>query len=287
MNEYFYDSAAGKLYFMPNTTDQNADGSPKVALAEVPTIANFFALFGAEEAPVANVSFSGITFTGGRPTIFDPHGQPSGGDWALERMGALLFEGTEDVVVADCLFERIDSNAVFISGYNRRTQVLRNEFSLLGNNAVASWGRSVDWDGTGGQQPRHSLIMGNIVHDSECPGPNPNSTLTPCTTPHASSVPLPLRNPRAAPQSASSKSSPPSTSRRSRARTLSLQTSCTTSRARPSTSRTASAARTCSRTTCSTTRAASRRIMAHSVRGAQDLDRRLYLGTRTHASNAP
>ena len=165
VNEYFYDAAAGKLYFMPNTTDQNADGSPRVDLAEVPAIANFFSLFGAEEAPVTNVSFQGITFTGGRPTMFDPHGQPSGGDWALERMGAILLEGTEDVIVADCLFERIDSNAVFLSGYNRRAQVVRNEFSLLGNNAVASWGRSVDWDGTGGQQPRHSLIMGNIVHD--------------------------------------------------------------------------------------------------------------------------
>jgi len=87
-------------------------------------------LFGSEDAPVANVSFSGIAFTGGRPTMFDPHGQvrarararslsrarvgfalrpthparcnhhhtpphthtkksspqPSGGDWALERM---------------------------------------------------------------------------------------------------------------------------------------------------------------------------------------------------------
>lgn len=95
-----------------------------------------------------------------------PHApQPSGGDWALERMGALLLEGTVDAAVADCVFERIDSNAVFLSGFNRRAQVLRNEFSLLGNNAVASWGRSVDYDGTGGQQPRHSVISGNIVHD--------------------------------------------------------------------------------------------------------------------------
>jgi hypothetical protein len=165
VNEFFFDARAGKLYFMPNTTDQNADGSPKVALAEVPVLATFFALFGSEDAPVANVTFSGIAFTGGRPTMFDPHGQPSAGDWSLERMGALLFEGTEDAVVSDCTFSRIDSNAVFLSGYNRRAQVVRNEFSLLGNNAVASWGRSVDYDGTGGQQPRHSVISGNIAHD--------------------------------------------------------------------------------------------------------------------------
>ena len=45
--------------------------------------------------------------------MFDPHGQPSGGDWSLERMGVLLFEGTEDAVVSDCTFSRIDSNAVY------------------------------------------------------------------------------------------------------------------------------------------------------------------------------
>jgi len=75
VNEYFYDAEAGKLYFMPNATDANADGSPNVSLAEVPSLAVFFSLFGSEEAPVVNVTFSGITFTGGRPTMFDPHGQ--------------------------------------------------------------------------------------------------------------------------------------------------------------------------------------------------------------------
>jgi hypothetical protein len=113
--------------------------------------------------PLAFAAASAHALTTAARRIFTP--QPSGGDWALERMGALLFEGTVDASVADCRFERIDSNAVFLSGFNRRAQVLRNEFSLLGNNAVASWGRSVDYDGTGGQQPRHSVISGNIVHD--------------------------------------------------------------------------------------------------------------------------
>ena len=151
----------------PNATagDANPDGSPKIALAEVPSLAIFFSAFGTEEFPVRNLSFVGLTFTGGRPTFMDPHGQPSGGDWALERMGVLLLEGTEDAAITDSLFTRIDGNAVFLSGYNRRAAVLRNEFSLLGQNAIASWGRSVDYDGTGGQQPRHSLIAQNIAHD--------------------------------------------------------------------------------------------------------------------------
>jgi hypothetical protein len=49
----------------------------------------------------------------------DPHGVPSGGDWALQRTGALFFEGTEQLSVSDCLFIRLDGNALFLSGYNR------------------------------------------------------------------------------------------------------------------------------------------------------------------------
>ena len=78
VNEYFYDSSSGKLYFFPNITDQNSDGSPNVALAEVPTLAVLFNLYGSEEYPVANVTFNGLTFTGGRPTFLEPHDQPSG-----------------------------------------------------------------------------------------------------------------------------------------------------------------------------------------------------------------
>ncbi len=51
--------------------------------------------------------------------------------------GILLFEGTEDLAVEDSLFTRIDGNAVFLSGYNRRTSIQRNEFALLGQNAIA------------------------------------------------------------------------------------------------------------------------------------------------------
>jgi hypothetical protein len=95
----------------------------------------------------------------------EPRGQPSGGDWALERLGVLLLEGTEDVAVSECLFTRIDGNAIFLSGYNRRAVVARNEFVWLGQNAVASWGRTDEWDGTGGQQPRHTTLYGNLAHE--------------------------------------------------------------------------------------------------------------------------
>lgn len=50
----------------------------------------------------------------------DPHGLPSGGDWGLERLGAIRLNGTEDIAITDSLFHKLDGNAIFVDGYNRR-----------------------------------------------------------------------------------------------------------------------------------------------------------------------
>ena len=164
-NEFWHDPVAGVLYLAPNASDAGPDGSPPASLS-LPFLHTFFSLAGSEEDPVRNVSWTGLTFTGGRPTFMEAaRGQPSGGDWALERLGALLLEGTEDVSVSECLFTRIDGNAIFLSGYNRRAVIDRNEFVWLGQSAIASWGRTDEWDGTGGQQPRHTAVTGNVAYE--------------------------------------------------------------------------------------------------------------------------
>lgn len=54
--------------------------------------------------PIKNVKISNLKFRDSPYTYMDPHGVPSGGDWALERMAAVFLEGTENVVVESCLF---------------------------------------------------------------------------------------------------------------------------------------------------------------------------------------
>ena len=49
-------------------------------------------------------------------TFMEPHGVPSGGDWALQRTAALFFEGTERVSVEACVLQRLDGNALMLSG---------------------------------------------------------------------------------------------------------------------------------------------------------------------------
>ena len=90
----------------------------------------------------------------------------SGGDWALERLAALLVEGATGLEVSDCTFTRIDSNALMLSGFTRDAWVHDSEFALLGGSAVALWGRAADgFDVTGGQVPRRTVVERCFFHD--------------------------------------------------------------------------------------------------------------------------
>eukprot|EP01065_Artemidia_motanka_P009904 TRINITY_DN1513_c0_g1_i3.p1 TRINITY_DN1513_c0_g1~~TRINITY_DN1513_c0_g1_i3.p1 ORF type:complete len:935 (+),score=335.66 TRINITY_DN1513_c0_g1_i3:85-2889(+) len=159
VNEFWYDGEAKRLYFKPNST--SAPDSEVV----VPTLSVFFDVAATMQAPASDITFDGISVVDGRPTFMEPHGNPSGGDWALERQGAIRIEGAREVRVQNCLFTRLDSNAVSINGYARNVTVDKNEFVWLGQNCVASWGRAKDNDGTDGEFPRFNTVTRNLVHE--------------------------------------------------------------------------------------------------------------------------
>jgi len=156
--EFFFDPVSKQLYLMPNATEPPSD-------VVVPTLANLIEVIGSQQQPVTDISITGITFTANRPTFMEPRTNPSGGDWALERMGAVYLQGTEMAEVHNNTFVRLDSNAVFLSGYNRNASITVNNFRWLGQNAIASWGTPVDNDGTNGDFPRYTLVQGNFIHE--------------------------------------------------------------------------------------------------------------------------
>lgn len=161
-NEYFYDESESTLYLCFNGT-----GTPPRSVV-VPTLETVLSLQGTREAPVRNVTISRIAFEDTKPTYMGAHGSPSGGDWSLQRIGALLFEGTEGCVVTENLFVRLDSTALFLSGYNRATRIVKNDFEWLGMGAVALWGRLDEPKsnrGLKGNQPRGTLFQGNFARE--------------------------------------------------------------------------------------------------------------------------
>jgi len=118
------------------------------------------------------VSFHGITFRDTALTYMDPHGTPSGGDWAVTRAGALYFENTENVLISKNLFTTLDGHGVFLSGYARGAVIDQNEFVNIGETAINQWGytdgspiKGMGWDARGGNQPRGTRVTYNLVHE--------------------------------------------------------------------------------------------------------------------------
>ena len=82
----------------------------------------------------------------------------------MHRGGAIHLEGTENIDISDCVFRRLDGNAILLGGYNRHTTVTRSDFSWLGEGAMATWGDTANgYDATGGAQPRLSRIENNVM----------------------------------------------------------------------------------------------------------------------------
>ena len=112
-------------------------------------------------------------------TFMDPHGMPSGGDWALQRSGALRFEDTVDLFVNGIKVSRCDGNGISINNFNRNLTISGSELVWIGDSAIAAWGsteqglgggsvvlpKGVGIDGTGGNQPRGTQIIGNVIHE--------------------------------------------------------------------------------------------------------------------------
>lgn len=158
-NEYFWDPATHTLFLWPNATTRSAPTPPTgtFVVVNLHTLVNLNSTPG---DPISNVTIEGLSFRDAADISMMPWGVPSGGDCMLLRLymlrpleahqlpslgglhrgGAVFLEGTRDCVVMNCKFERLDGNAVFVSGFNRNATVQDSEFSWLGHSAAAAWG---------------------------------------------------------------------------------------------------------------------------------------------------
>ena len=101
-----------------------------------------FNLSGSIEQPVRNITLQGLSLRDTRYTYLDAHGMPSGGDWALQRSGAIFLEGTEGVIIRDNELTNLDGIGISINGYHRSLTVDHNDFSWIGDSAMAAWGHT-------------------------------------------------------------------------------------------------------------------------------------------------
>ena len=174
--EWFFDTSTQVLYYKPNATVGTAPTGNFVAT----DLLVLFNVTGSQAVPAHHIAIKGLTLRDTKYAYFEPHGLPSGGDWGLQKTGAVTLVGTEDVEVSSSLFTRLDGTGVFIGSYNRRLSVDSNEFVFIGDSAIAAWGDTsrglnangslslgypVGPDGRGGDQPRGTRITNNLVRE--------------------------------------------------------------------------------------------------------------------------
>ena len=179
--EYFLDVEEKALYYVFNGTEAPG-GDEDFSLITTKVVFN---VSGTQAAPVKGVTLRGLTIRDAALTylgtsVADVHYIPSDSDWAINRGGAVLLEGTEDFLFEENEVTRCDGNGVFLSNYNRNASLRHNEFSWIGASAMQGFGSmgrclyancsvrlnfTSGLDGRGGNQPRYTKIVGNLVRE--------------------------------------------------------------------------------------------------------------------------
>ena len=171
--EFYYDEVTQLLYLYYNAS---IGSMPPADGFVVPQLKALFNITGVSpSAPARDISITGLGLRDTAYTYMDPHSLPSGGDWAMERSAVVFIENAIGVDVQYNVFERIDGNAVTLSGFVRNSTVSFNEFVWIGSSAVAAWGNTdggdprlpagYGIDGSAGNQPRGNHIEGNLCHE--------------------------------------------------------------------------------------------------------------------------
>eukprot|EP00400_MALV-I_sp_L67-5_P000846 gene846-847_t len=158
--EWFFDVDRSLLYFYNHVDELPAQEFVAAQLDQLIRIES------AENILVENVSFR---YT--RPTHMDKHEVPSGGDWSLERNGAVFVTGSADCIIRRCEFDHIDSNGIMVSGANKNVNIANNEFRFIGGTAISLLGTTDEMSGKGVDgmthktYPDQTVVERNLVYN--------------------------------------------------------------------------------------------------------------------------
>ena len=171
--EWHYAPDERELYFWPNTTStgtrgagEGAAGPGDLVVPMLRTLVNIQGSGSSKESMAHTIAFKGVGFRDSKATYMAKEwSAPSGGDWSLYHGGAVQISRASDITLNACVFRRLDGNAVYLSGRTRNVEISESTFEWLGENAITTNGDSDKWDARGGNQPRGTNVVGNVIHD--------------------------------------------------------------------------------------------------------------------------
>ena len=116
--EWFHHRASNTLHLIPEPgTDL------KTAEIVVVRLRHLIEFQGRRDQPVRHIRLNGFTYRHTARTFMETREPLLRSDWTIYRGGALLLKGTEDITIADSVFDQVGGNAIFVSHYNRRTHI--------------------------------------------------------------------------------------------------------------------------------------------------------------------
>lgn len=158
--EYFLDSDAYELYYMPHA-NSDIDALDFV----LPALNTLVAVKGCNSTAL-DIQFDGFEFSQTRSTFLsEPYIVPSSGDWSVYRGGALAFENVERAQVTNCKFNQTGGNAIVFSAHVANSTIADNNFDRIGDSAIVFLGAAAVDDGTEATYPNNNLVLRNHVHN--------------------------------------------------------------------------------------------------------------------------
>jgi len=129
--EWFHDRKTSTLYVYPP-----ADVDLEQAVIEVVRLRHLVELQGSRAKPVRSVKLEGFTLRHAARTFMDVKEPLLRSDWTIYRGGGVLINGAEDCEIADCRFDQLGGNGVFVNNYNRRIQITGCDLQDTGASAI-------------------------------------------------------------------------------------------------------------------------------------------------------
>lgn len=125
--EWFHDSSSCTLYYYPT---KGIDIS--TAVVEVVRLRHLVEFNSAK-----NIVMRGFVFRHAARTFMDVKEPLLRSDWTIYRGGAVRFESCEDCTIADCEFDQMGGNAIFVNNYNRNICIRGCDIHDTGASAIA------------------------------------------------------------------------------------------------------------------------------------------------------